>query len=142
MKVDGNVRTVAGIALRLLVAAALATDAAVHIYLAPRYQLANPGGIGQGNLFYLESAAAILAALYVLIRGSRPAYFAAFLVAGSALVAVLVSRYIGIPAIGPFPALFEPVWFFAKALSAVAEGVGAALAIVGMIVTPRKTRRR
>ena len=73
-------RRLAGLILRLLVAAALVTDAVVHIRQAPGYQLANPAGIGQGNLFYLESAAAILVALYVLVRGSRPAYFLALLV--------------------------------------------------------------
>lgn len=120
------------IALRLLVTAALVTDAVVHIRLAPGYQLANPGGIGQGNLFYLEAGAAILVALYVLVRGSRLAFFAALLVAGSALAAVLLSRYVDLPAIGPIPAMYEPIWFFEKTLSAVAEGLGALLAIVGL----------
>jgi hypothetical protein len=120
------------IVLRLLVAASLVTDAVVHFLLAPGYQLANPGGIGQGNLFYLESGVAILVALYVLIRGSRPAYFAALLVAGSALAAVLLSTYVDLPAIGPIPAMHEPVWFFEKTLSAAAEGLGAVLAIVGL----------
>ena len=46
--------------LRVLTALALFIDAGVHIYLAPGYQAANPGGIGQGNLFLLESAAAVV----------------------------------------------------------------------------------
>ncbi|MDQ0029570.1 hypothetical protein [Arthrobacter bambusae] len=120
------------IPLRLLVAAALVIDAVVHFDLAPGYQLAAPGGIGQGNLFRLEAAAALLVALYVLVRGSRPAYAAALLVAGSAFVAVLLYRYVDIPALGPVPAMYEPVWFFEKALSAVAEGIGAVLAAVGL----------
>lgn len=125
---------VADVVLRLLVAAALVTDAVVHILLAPGYQLANPGGIGQGNLFYLESAAAILVALYVLIRGSRPAYFLALVVTGSALAAVLLSSLLRLPAIGPIPSMYEPIWFFEKTLTAVAEGVGAVLALVGLII--------
>ncbi|HAM25677.1 MAG TPA: hypothetical protein DCP11_02975 [Microbacteriaceae bacterium] len=129
----GAALRVADAVLRPLVAAALVTDAIVHIRLAPGYQLANPGGIGQGNLFYLESAAAILAALYVLIRGSRPAYFVALVVAGSALAAVLVSTAVQLPAIGPIPSMYEPVWFFEKALTAVAEGVGTILAVVGLV---------
>ena len=127
-------RSLADIGLRLLVAAALGTDAVVHIQQAPGYQMANPGGIGQGNLFYLESGTAIVVALYVLVRGSRPAYFAALLVAGSALAAVLLSRYVDLPAIGPIPAMYEPVWFFEKTLSAVAEGFGAVLAIVALAI--------
>lgn len=125
-------------ALRVLTALALFIDAGVHIYLAPGYQAASPGGIGQGNLFLLESAAAVLAALYVLIRGSRASFALALLVALSAFVAVMVYRYVDIPAFGPFPAMYEPVWFFEKSLSAVAEGVGALLAAVGLLRTSAK----
>ena len=72
--------TRAGAALALLraaTAAGLAADAAVHAQLAPDYQAAAPGGIGEGNLFLLEAGTAALAALYVLVRGSGPAYSAA-----------------------------------------------------------------
>lgn len=137
----GISRTLGAIILRLLVAAALVTDAVVHIRQAPGYQLANPAGIGQGNLFYLESAAAILVALYVLVRGSRLAYFLALLVSASALAAVLLSRYVDLPALGPIPAMYEPVWFFEKTLSAVAEGIGTVLAIVGLVLNRRPIRR-
>jgi hypothetical protein len=127
-------------ALRILTALALFIDAAVHIYLAPGYQAASPGGIGQGNLFLLESAAAVLAALYVLFRGSSASFALALAVAVSAFVAVMVYRYVDIPAFGPFPAMYEPVWFFEKTLSAVAEGAGALLAGVGLVRTAA-TRR-
>ena len=127
-------------ALRLLTALALFIDAGVHIYLAPGYQAASPGGIGQGNLFLLQSAAAVLAALYVLIRGSWASFALALAVLLSAFVAVVVYRYVDIPAFGPFPAMYEPVWFFEKSLSAVAEGVGALLALVGLLRTAPKRR--
>ncbi|BAS09265.1 hypothetical protein AHiyo4_26870 [Arthrobacter sp. Hiyo4] len=127
-------------ALRVLTALALFIDAGVHIYLAPGYQAASPGGIGQGNLFYLESAAAVLAALWVLFRGSRASFALALVVALSAFVAVVLYRYVNIPAFGPFPAMYEPVWFFEKSLSAVAEGVGALLAAVGVVRTGPRGR--
>ncbi|MHA7291234.1 hypothetical protein ACX80V_16495 [Arthrobacter sp. MDT3-24] len=127
-------------ALRVLTALALFIDAGVHIYLAPGYQAASPGGIGQGNLFYLESAAAVLAALWVLFRGSRASFALALVVALSAFVAVVLYRYVDIPAFGPFPAMYEPVWFFEKSLSAVAEGAGALLAGVGVVRTAPKRR--
>ncbi|MGY4542212.1 hypothetical protein ACVWY0_002125 [Arthrobacter sp. UYNi723] len=127
-------------ALRVLTALALFIDAGVHIYLAPGYQAASPGGIGQGNLFYVESAAAVLAALWVLFRGSRASFALALVVALSAFVAVVLYRYVDIPAFGPFPAMYEPVWFFEKSLSAVAEGAGALLAAVGLMRTARKRR--
>lgn len=126
--------------LRVLTAVALLIDAGVHILLAPGYQAANPGGIGQGNLFLLESAAAVLVAVYVLVRGSKLAYAMALAVALSAFAAVVLYRYVDIPAFGPFPAMYEPVWFFEKTLSAVAEGIGAVLAAIGMVRAP-STRR-
>ncbi len=126
---------VAAIALRVLVAAALAVDAIVHLRLASDYQLAAPGGIGQGNLFRIQAAVAIAVALYVLVIGNRTAYAAALLVTASALAAVLVYRYVDIPAIGPIPSMYEPLWFFQKALSAVAEGAGALLAAGGVALT-------
>jgi hypothetical protein len=127
-------------ALRVLTALALFIDAGVHIYLAPGYQAASPGGIGQGNLFLLEAAVAVLAALYVLFRGSRASFALALAVALSAFVAVVVYRYVDIPAFGPFPAMYEPVWFFEKSLSAVAEGAGALLAAAGLLRTAPKRR--
>jgi hypothetical protein len=127
-------------AVRVLTALALFIDAGVHIHLAPGYQAASPGGIGQGNLFLLESAAAVLAALWVLFRGSRAAFALALMVALSAFVAVVLYRYVDLPAFGPFPAMYEPVWFFEKSLSAVAEGAGALLAAVGLVRTKPKVR--
>jgi len=131
-----------GMALRILTAVALFIDAGIHIHLAPGYQAGNPAGIGQGNLFLLESAAAVLAGLYVLLRGSRAAYAVAFVVAMSAFVAVVLYRYVDIPAFGPFPAMYEPVWFFEKSVSAVAEGAGAVLAAVGFVRAGRGPSRR
>lgn len=130
------------ILLRLLVAAALVVDAVVHFDLASGYQLGAPGGIGEGNLFRIEAVAAVLVGLYVLVRGSRPAYAAAVVIAGSAFLAVLLYRYVDIPAIGPLPSMYEPVWFFEKSLSAVAEGLGAVLAGVGYFRQRGSARRR
>lgn len=135
-------------ALRMLTAIALLIDAGVHIHLAPGYQAASPAGIGQGNLFLLESGVALLSAFYVLLRGTRAAYGAALLVALSAFIAVVLYRYVDVPAFGPFPAMYEPVWFFEKSLSAAAEAVGAILAAAGIAQTARAdnpeptTRRR
>lgn len=123
----------AGMALRVLTAVALFIDAGVHIHLAPGYQAGNAAGLGQGNLFLLEGGAAVLSALYVLLRGSRAAYAAALLVSLSAFVAVVLYRYVDIPAFGPFPAMYDPVWFFEKSVSAVAEAAGAVLSATGFV---------
>lgn len=127
----------ADLALRVLTALALLIDAGVHIQLAPGYQAGSTGGLGQGALFVLEGATAILTALYVLLRGSRAAYALAFVVSLSAFVAVVVYRYVDIPAFGPFPAMYDPTWFFEKSLSAAAEAAGAVLAAVGFARAPR-----
>ncbi|WP_227878372.1 hypothetical protein [Arthrobacter dokdonensis] len=114
-------------------------DAVVHARLAPGYQGAAPGGIGEGNLFLIEAAAAAAVGLYVLIRGSRPAWVLAVLVAGGGLAVLLLYRYLQIPAFGPFPAMYEPVWFFDKTLTALAQ---AAVVLVAMaaLTLHRKTR--
>ncbi|WP_320536366.1 hypothetical protein [Pseudarthrobacter sp. IC2-21] len=129
------------LALRILTALGLFIDAAVHLHLAPGYPPAGPGQIGQGSLFLLEGAAALLAGLYVLIRGSRAAYAAALVVASSGFVAVVLYRYVDVPAFGPIPAMYDPVWFFEKSLSAVAEGAATVFAAMGLVHSaPRRQR--
>ncbi len=120
-QVSHHGRTAAALVFRVLAAAGLAVDAVVHARLAPGYQAAAPGGFGEGNLFLAEAVAAAAVGLYVLIRGSRPAWVLALLTAGGGLAVLLLYRYIQIPAFGPFPAMYEPVWFFDKTLTALAQ---------------------
>ncbi|MDQ3615559.1 MAG: hypothetical protein M3393_02840 [Actinomycetota bacterium] len=122
-------------ALRLLTVAGLAVDAIVHLRLAAGYQVAYPDGVGGGNLFRLEAVGAIVAGIYVLLRGSRASYVLAFLVALVALLAVILTRYVELPSLGPFPWMYEPVWFLEKTVSAVAEGVAALAAAGGIAIT-------
>lgn len=123
------------IVFRILVAAALAVDALVHFSLAANYQQAAPGGIGAGNIFRIQAALAILAAIYVLLRGSKPAFIVAGLVAITAFAAVVVYRYVDLPALGPIPAMYEPVWFAKKTLTAIAEAAGTILAMLALATT-------
>lgn len=119
--------------LRVLGAAALAVDAYVHADLAPGYD-AIRADISQGELFRIESGAAALAALLVLLAGRwRPEWAFAFLVAASALGAVLLYRYVDVGRLGPLPNMYEPRWFAEKTASAVAEGVGVAVAAAGFL---------
>ena len=131
----------AEMALRVIVVAALVVDAVVHLRLASGYQAGQPAGIGTGNVFRIASVLAIVAALWVLLRGSRAAYAAAFVVAFSAVVAVVLYRYVDVPQLGPIPPMYEPIWFFEKTLSALAEGVGAIAAAIGVAITGRRPRR-
>ena len=145
---EGRRRRTSGrglVLVRGLVVLALAVDAVVHARLAGGYQSASPGGMGTGTLFWLEAIAATLAGLWVLWRGSRAAYAAAATVALSAGAAVVLYRYVDVPAFGPLPAMYEPVWYFRKALSAVAEAVGgiaaagASLRLSGAVGTSRQS---
>ncbi|MCO4253584.1 hypothetical protein [Pseudarthrobacter raffinosi] len=117
--------------LRVGVAAGLVVSAVIHVQLAPGYQQAAPGGIGQGTLFLVQAGAAVLAAVFVLVTGSRAAFASAAVVALSSLAAVILYRYVQVPAIGPLPSMYEPVWYAAKVVSAVAEAVAGALAVAG-----------
>lgn len=112
-------------------AAGLVVSAVVHVQLAPGYQQGAPGGIGQGTLFLVQAGAAVLAAVFVLLKGSRAAFASAAVVGLSSLAAVILYRYVQVPAIGPLPSMYEPVWYTAKVVTAVAEGVAGALAVAG-----------
>jgi hypothetical protein len=126
--------TPVGWALRVLVAACLVTDAVVHLRLASQYALASaPGHLSEGLLFRVESIAALAVALLVLVLGNRATYAAAFVVAGSAFLAVMLFRYVDVPAFGPLPSMYEPIWFRQKTISAVAEGVGTVLSVIGFV---------
>ena len=117
--------------LRIGGAAGLVVSAVVHVQLAPGYQQAAPGGLGQGTLFLIQAGAAGLAAGFVLLKGSRAAFAAVAVVALSSLVAVILYRYVHVPALGPLPSMYEPVWYAAKTITAVAEAAAGGLAIAG-----------
>lgn len=124
------------LALRLAVAVGLAVDAYVHIDLAPAY--AGPGGVlNEQNLFLVEAGAAIVAAVLVLATRRRAAALVAVAVAASALAAVLSSRYVDLGAIGPFPDLYEPVWYPEKAIAAVGEALALLAAVLLVFRLPR-----
>lgn len=128
-------------ALQGLIAVSLGIDAAVHLHLASGYQQSAPTGIGAGNLFRLEAAVAIAAALLVLVRGNRTSHTVALIVASSAVAAVLLYRYVNVPAVGPLPAMYEPVWYLEKALSAIAEAIAAVLAAAALLCAPPARQR-
>lgn len=128
--------------LRAITAAALIVDAVVHLRLASGYQQSAPSGIGAGNLFLIEAAAALIVAAWVIMRGSRRAFMGALIVGLSAVVAVVLYRYVDIPTVGPLPGMYEPVWFFEKSLSAVAEAVAAVAALMALVVSGHPSRDR
>jgi predicted acyltransferase len=120
-------------AARVVTAAGLALDAYVHFDLASQY--AESGGtINEGVLFRVEGVLALLAAVVVIASGRLAALLAGLAVAGSALTVMLVSRYVDVGPIGPFPSLYDPVWYPEKLLAACAEGAATATALAGATV--------
>lgn len=128
---------VTSVVLRGLTALGLVRDAAIHLHLAAGYQESAGQGIGAGNLFRVEAVLALAAAAFVLLRGTRRAYAVAVLVAVSAIIAVVLYRYVDVPALGPIPAMYEPVWFAEKNLSVVAEAIAAIAAMAGLTQSRR-----
>lgn len=123
--------------LRVGVAVALLVSAVVHLRLADEYAFAFPGGLGGGTMFRLEAVAALVTLVLVLWWGGVRGYLPALVVLTAAFAAVVLYRYVPIPAIGPVPSMYEPIWFAEKTLSAVAAGVGAVLAAVGAAASRR-----
>lgn len=127
------------LALRVVTSAGLVADAVVHFHLARNYDVV-VGGLGQGTLFRVESVVALLVAVLVLVARRWWTDALAFLVAASALLALLVSTYAHVGAIGPIPDMFEPIWFPEKAFAAIAATVAAVTAIAALVVA-MATRR-
>lgn len=86
-----------------MVVGALAVEAYLHVDLAEAMQLAAPHGIGGGTLFYIHAGIALVAAILLLVTGSRFGYAVAGLAALSALVPVLLYSFVNVPALGPIP---------------------------------------
>lgn len=129
-------------ALRLLTAAGLAMDAYVHADLASTYDFSGKG-ISQGQLFRIEAAAAALAALLLILFGTRQLVWAyALSVAAAGVGAVLLYRYADIGALGPLRNMYEPVWYPEKSLSALAEGAATLLAACGLLLAHRQRRSK
>lgn len=138
-----RLRTAGEALLRVVVAAGLGVDAAVHAQLAPLYDGIR-ASVSEGQLFELEAAMASLAALAILAWPARlrpPRRWivaAACSIAATALAALLVSRYVDVGPIGPFPNLYEPAWFADKTLAAGSEIATLAAGIPLLLLTPRK----
>ncbi|WP_405806151.1 hypothetical protein [Streptomyces sp. NBC_01187] len=118
--------------LRIVTAAGLAVNAQVHARLADQYDVVTES-ISQGTLFRLEAALAALAALLVLVWRSRPADTFALAVSLGGLALLLIYRYFDIGVLGPFPDMYEPLWFTDKTVIAVAQAVSALTALILLV---------
>jgi hypothetical protein len=62
------------------------------------------------------------------------------LIAGSALGAVLLYRYVDVEVLGPLPNMYEPLWYPEKTLSSVAEALAVLALGARCAVARRRTR--
>ena len=132
-RTSGRSRVI-GWSLRVVTAAALAVDAFVHVDLAGRYDAnQGTGPLSQGDLFRIEAVVSGLAALALLISGRWLVWLVAWLVAVSAVGAVLLYRYHDPGELGPLPDMYEPFWFREKSAATLAEGVAVLTATAGLL---------
>jgi hypothetical protein len=142
-------RTVIRLGLALIAAAGLAIDAFVHFDLASAYASIKSNTLDQGELFRAEGTVAAVAAAAVLFRPRRYTAAFAFVVAAAGTAAVLVYAYVNLGAFGPFPNMYDPLWYPEKTLSVWAEGIAAVAALALFAVlhldpqrTPARSRTR
>lgn len=129
---DSRGAWVVRLGLQVLAAGALAVSAYLHVDLAQGYRLIGEQ-VSMGDLFLAQAAVAGLAALALLVRPAVLTWAFAALIGFGSLIALVVTVYVAVPAIGPFPRIYEPAWFFEKTASAVAAAVAAAAATAGLL---------
>lgn len=99
------------------------------------------GTIGGDVLFRAEAVVAVLAGLLILAWARRWTYALAFLVAASAVGALVLYYSVDVGQLGPIPRMYDPSWYGEKTISLVGEGVATLAALVGFF-TARKPAPR
>jgi hypothetical protein len=123
-QLPGSPRKAAIVAAGLTTVAGLSIDAYVHLNLASTYAEAQ-APINEGILFRSEAVLALLTALALITPRRRLPFVLGFAVSASALALMLVSRCVDLGPIGPFPDLYDPVWFSEKLWAAGGEAAAA-----------------
>ena len=109
----------------------LAIDAYVHLKVAGSYDSVK-ASVSQGELFRIEAALAIVAAVLLLARPARLTAAIAAIIAGGGVLALLLYYFVNVGQIGPLPNMYEHLWFTEKVITLIAQTVaaGTALALV------------
>ena len=97
------------VALIVIVVAGMAVDAFVHFDLASAFKNVKTSTLSEADMFRAEASVAVIAAVAVLVRPRRYTAAFAFLVAAAGFVAVIVTRYVNIGALGPIPERVRPL---------------------------------
>ncbi|WP_329458998.1 hypothetical protein [Streptomyces sp. NBC_01497] len=124
---------------RLLAAAGLVVDAYLHAHLAGRYDAVSDS-ISQGTLFRIESAIAGVAALLVLFWRRVPGDLFAWATAAGGLALLLIYRYDDVGSFGPFPDMYEPIWYSDKTITVIAQAVTIVATVFLLLYRPGRMR--
>lgn len=131
----GTRRRTASRTIGFAVAACLAIDAYVHLRDAADYEAVRSSVLSQATLFRVQADLAAALALTVLVRPRRWTWALAAALLASAFAAVVLYTYVDPGQLGPVPDMYEPTWALpGKLASAWAEGIGACLAVLGLLV--------
>lgn len=114
--------------LRLSAALALGTVAAVHLALSGRYDLVGDQ-ITLGQLFRVQATVTAALAVALLVHAGRAVALAAAAGGALSLSAVVGTAYLAVPALGPLPPVYEPIWYPDKVVAAAAAAVATAAAL-------------
>jgi hypothetical protein len=129
----GSPRHAAVSAVRLTAVAGMGIDAYVHLDLASTYSEAQ-APINEGILFRTEAVLALLTALTLVTSARRLPFVLGLAVSASALTLMLVSRYVDLGPLGPFPDLYDPVWFPEKLWAAGGEAAASLASAAGILL--------
>lgn len=138
-EVDQRAQSRSGPVLRVVGALALGFSAFLHLRIAlERPPLFADGQVTLSGLFLAQAVVAASVTLWVLVRGTRPAWLALGAVALASLAAVVLSVYVRIPSVGPFPVIYEPIWYLDKYLASASAGIAVVVAAVALILLRRR----
>ena len=134
-------RQAAVAAARLIAVAGLSIDAYVHLDLASAYAEAQ-APVNEGTLFRAEAVLALLTGLALIMSARRLPFVLGLAVSASALTVMLVSRYVDLGPLGPFPDLYDPVWFPEKLWAAGGEAAAVIACVAGILLLSIRARLR
>ncbi|RYV49550.1 hypothetical protein [Pengzhenrongella frigida] len=125
----------------MLGALTLGDSAYLHSRIAvERPPLFADGQVTLSGLFVAQASAAALVVIWVVVRPSVVAWLAFGAVAAGSLGALVLSVYVQVPSIGPFPVIYEPLWYQDKYLATASAAAAVLVALVALVWLRRLAR--
>lgn len=129
--------------LRVVGAVALGYSGYLHLRIAlDRPPLVADGQVSLSGLFVAQAVAVAVVVVWVLVRGTVLSWLVFAAVAMGSAAALVLSVYVRIPAIGPFPELYEPLWYLDKYLAGIAAMIASVVALLAVLRLRRRHSAR